>query len=115
MRFDGNGGGAVNYEPNSFGGPVEDPRFKEPPLRISGHADRYDQRPGADDFVQPGNLFRLMTKEQKEALFANTARAMAGVPKEIVLRWIGHCMKADPAYGEGVARALGIDIRHAAD
>jgi catalase len=30
MRFDGNHGAAVNYEPNSFGGPVEDPRFKEP-------------------------------------------------------------------------------------
>jgi catalase len=25
MRFDGNYGGAVNYEPNSFGGQVEDP------------------------------------------------------------------------------------------
>jgi catalase len=33
MRFDGNGGGSVNYEPNSFGGPVDDPRYKEPPLR----------------------------------------------------------------------------------
>ena len=22
MRFDGNGGGAANYEPNSFGGPI---------------------------------------------------------------------------------------------
>jgi catalase len=34
MRFDGNGGAAVNYEPNSFKGPTEDPRFKEPPLAI---------------------------------------------------------------------------------
>lgn len=34
MRFDANGGGAVNYEPNSFGGPVEDPSVKEPPLPI---------------------------------------------------------------------------------
>ena len=36
MRFDDNGGGAVNYEPNSFGGPVEDPSYKEPPLPITG-------------------------------------------------------------------------------
>jgi catalase len=42
MRFDGNYGGAVNYEPNSFGGPVEDPSVKEPPFKISGDADRYD-------------------------------------------------------------------------
>src|SRR6478672_11466452 len=46
MRFDGNEGGAVNYEPNSFGGPVEDPQFKEPPLPVSGAADRYDHRAG---------------------------------------------------------------------
>ncbi len=113
MRFDGNSGGAVNYEPNSFGGPVEDPRFREPPLKISGDADRYDHREGNDDYTQPGNLFRLMTKEQKEALFANTARAMAGVPEEIALRWIAHCAKADPGYGKGIAKRLGIDARMA--
>ncbi len=109
MRFDGNAGGAVNYEPNSFGGPEEDARFKEPPLKISGDADRYDHREGNDDYTQAGNLFRLMTAEQKEALFANTARAMAGVPEEIVLRWIAHCTKADPDYGKGIARRVGID------
>jgi catalase len=109
MRFDGNYGGAVNYEPNSFGGPVENARFKEPPLKISGDADRYDHRAGNDDYTQAGNLFRLMTKAQKEALFANTARAMAGVPKEIILRWIAHCAKADADYGKGIADRLGFD------
>jgi catalase len=103
MRFDGNDGGAVNYEPNSFGGPVEDPRFKEPPLHISVDADRYNHRDHNDDYAQPDNLFRLMTQAQRQALFANTATAMAGVPEEIVWRWIGHCTKADPAYGDGVA------------
>ena len=96
-----------------FGRPVEDPRFKEPPLKISGDADRYDHREGNDDYTQPGNLFRLMTKQQKEALFANTARAMAGVPEEIALRWIAHCTKADPGYGKGIAKRLGIDARMA--
>ena len=109
MRFDGNFGGAVNYEPNSFDGPVEDHRFKEPPLKISGAADRYDHREGNDDYTQPGNLFRLMSAKQKEALFANTAAAMAGVPVEIQLRWIAHCTRADPAYGQGIARHLGIE------
>jgi catalase len=115
MRADGNDGGAVNYEPNSFGGPVEDPRFKEPPLKISGDADRYDHRRGNDDYTQPGNLFRLMVREQKQALFANTAAAMAGVPQEIALRWIGHCTKADPEYGQGIARALGLKLPLAAE
>jgi catalase len=109
MRFDGNYGDAVNYEPNTFGGPVEDHRFKEPPLKISGDADRYDPREGNDDYSQAGNLFRMMTKAEKERLFANTARAMAGVPEEIKLRWIGLCAKADPEYGSGLVKQLGID------
>ncbi|MCX6632202.1 MAG: hypothetical protein NTW28_31715, partial [Candidatus Solibacter sp.] len=45
----------------------------------------------------------------------NTARAMGDAPEEIKLRHIGNCTKADPAYGEGVARALGILIGEFAD
>jgi len=84
MRFDDNGKGAVNYEPNSMGGPVEDPRYREPPLKISGDADRYDHRAGNDDYTQPGNLFRLMSAAQKAALMDNIAAAMTGVPETIV-------------------------------
>jgi len=96
------------YEPNSFNGPVEDPRAKEPPLKISGDADRYDHREGNDDFTQPGNLFRLMSAEEQERLFGNIARAMQGVPEEIQRRQIALFAKCDPAYGAGVERALGL-------
>ena len=110
MRFDGNQGGAVNYEPNCFGGPVEDPGFKEPSLRISGDADRYDHRAGNDDYSQAGNLFRLMNGEQQMRLMDNIARAMQGVPKEIVRRQVAHFHRADPAYGAGVSRRVGVDV-----
>ncbi|MEW6197239.1 MAG: catalase [Planctomycetota bacterium] len=106
MRFDGNGGGSVNYEPNSRGGPVEDPRFKEPPLRISGDADRYDHRQGNDDYTQAGNLYRLMPPAERDRLHHALAKAMQGVPKEIIERQLGHFAKADPAYAEGVRKAL---------
>lgn len=106
MRFDGNGGGSVNYEPNSRGGPAEDPRFKEPPLRISGDADRYDHRQGNDDFTQAGNLYRLMPAAERDRLHHAIANAMRGVPKEIIERQLGHFAKADPAYAEGVRKAL---------
>jgi catalase len=108
MRFDDNSGGAVVYEPNSFGGPIEDPAFKEPPLPVSGAADRYNHRIGNDDYAQPGALFRLMSADQKRQLFDNIAAAMQGVPQEIQLRQIGHFAKADPAYGRGVAERLGL-------
>ena len=110
MRFDGNQGGAVNYEPNCFGGPVEDPGFKEPPLRISGDADRYDHRAENDDYSQAGNLFRLINGEQQMRLMDNIARAMQGVPKEIVRRQVAHFHRADPAYGAGVSRRVGVDV-----
>jgi catalase len=106
MRFDGNNGGAVNYEPNSEGGPVEDARFKEPPLKISGDADRYDHRKGNDDFTQPGNLYRLMPDDERERLHQAIAGVMADVPKEIVERQLKHFAKADPAYAKGVKAAL---------
>jgi catalase len=108
MRFDGNEGGAVNYEPNSFGGPVEDPSVKEPPLKISGDADRYNHRIGNDDYSQPGALFRLMTEAQRKALMDNIADAMRTVPEAIQRRQIAHFAKADPRYGEGVAARLGL-------
>jgi catalase len=106
MRFDGNGGGAVHYEPNSFGGPQQDARFAEPPLKITGDAARYDHRAGNDDYTQAGNLFRLMPNDEKQRLFQNIAAAMQGVPAFIIERQLAHFTQADPAYGAGVAKAL---------
>ncbi|MGA7673561.1 MAG: catalase [Rhizomicrobium sp.] len=106
IRFDGNHGGAVNYEPNSFNGPKEDPSVKEPSLKITGDADRYNHRIGNDDYTQPGNLFRLMSEKQKASLMDAIAGAMKTVPKEIQDRQIAHFSKCDPAYGAGVAARL---------
>ncbi len=108
MRFDGNGGGDVNYEPNSMGGPVESPEAKEPPLAIDGAADRYDHRKGNDDTAQAGDLFRLMNQAERGRLIQNLVAAMKPVPREIQERQIGHFMKADPEYGKGVAEGLGL-------
>jgi catalase len=110
MRVDGNQGGTLGYEPNSYGEWQEQPDFKEPPLGLEGAADHWNHRQDDDYYTQPGHLFRLMSPEQKKALFENTARAMGDAPKEIKVRHIGNCLKADPAYGEGVAKALGINV-----
>ncbi|MEO7413722.1 MAG: catalase, partial [Opitutaceae bacterium] len=110
MRFDANGGAAVNYEPNSFNGPKDCPALSEPPLKITGDAAHYNHRDGNDDYTQPGNLFRLFTEEAKERLFGNIARHMNGVPREIQLRQVCHFFRADPAYGLGVAKALQLDL-----
>jgi len=111
MRVDGNQGSRLHYEPNSQGEWQEQPDFSEPPLALEGAADRFDYwETEPDYFTQPGNLFRLMSPAQQQVLFENTARNMNGVPDAIKMKHICHCMQADPAYGQGVAAALGIDL-----
>ena len=108
MRLHGKPYPDAYYEPNSFGGPVQDERFGEPPLKISGDADRYNHRDGNDDHKQPGDLFRLIGPDAQQRLMDNTAEAMQGVPVEIVKRWVSHCYKADPEYGGGLATRMGL-------
>ena len=113
MRFDAPKSTNAFYEPNSFNGPKEDKHFAEPPLKISGDADRYNHRDGNDDYTQPGDLFRLMSPNQQQQLFNNIAGAMTGVSEEIAQRQLVHFHKADPAYAVGVAKALKITSRAA--
>jgi catalase len=96
------------YEPNSFGGATEDPRMREPPLRLAGDADRYDHRDRNDDYRQPGDLFRLIGPAAQARLMDNIAEAMRGVPMAIVKRQVTHFYRADPAYGRGVAKRMGL-------
>lgn len=106
MRTDANHGGTIGYEPNSLGEWREQPGFAEPPLTIDGAAARWNHRLDDDYFSQPGALFRLMSQQQQQVLFANTARALQGVPDYIQHRHIEHCYMADKSYGLGVASAV---------
>ncbi|UIR30937.1 catalase KatA [Priestia flexa] len=110
MRFDGNGGGSVYYEPNSYGGPTETPEHKQTAFPVSGVAENapYDHN---DHYTQAGDLYRLMSTEERERLVNNIVEAMKPVEKdEIKLRQIAHFYKADPEYGLGVARGLGLEV-----
>ncbi len=109
MRFDNNGGSSPNYEPNSFGGPVENKAFNEPPLKISGNADHYEQKRGVDeDYIQPGDLFRLMPQDEQNRLIQNIVGSLKKVPKEIQEKMVEHFTRADKNYGGGVAKGLGL-------
>jgi len=108
-RADDNYGGLPHYEPNSFNQWQEQPEFREPPLKINGDADWWDFRDDDENYYkQPGDLFRLMKPAQQQVLFENTARNLGDAPDFIKRRHIDNCSKADPAYGAGVAKALGL-------
>ncbi|KAB8066968.1 catalase [Janthinobacterium violaceinigrum] len=107
MRVDGNQGGTLGYEPNSEQEWAEQPDFREPPLSIEGAADHWNHRVDEDYYSQPRALFRLMSPAQQQALFDNTARAISGASEQVKQRHIGNCTLCDPAYGAGVAEAIG--------
>ncbi|MDQ0219179.1 catalase [Peribacillus cavernae] len=110
MRPDSNGGGSVYYEPNSFGGPTESPENKPAAYAVSGSADSvaYDHD---DYYTQPGDLYRLLSEDERTRLVENMVGAMKPVAvEEIKLRQIQHIYKADPEYGTRVAEGLGLSI-----
>ena len=110
MRVDGNFGSTIGYEPNSQQEWQEQPDYSEPSLSLAGAATRWDHREDEDYYSQPGDLFRLMNKEQQEALFENTAGSLGAALIDVQKRHIGNCLKADLAYGAGVAKALGVSL-----
>lgn len=110
MRFDNNGGGSVYYEPNSFGGPTEAPAAKTTAFPVSGVADSvsYDHN---DHYTQAGDLYRLMSEEERARLIETIVGAMNPVERDdIKLRQIQHFYQADHEYGERVAKGLGLAI-----
>jgi len=111
MRVDNNFGSTKGYEPNSLNEWQEQPESNEPALTLEGAAHHWNYREDDEDYyTQPGDLFRLMSPEQQRVLFENTARSVGDADVEVQKRHISNCMKADPAYGEGVAIALDIAL-----
>lgn len=110
MRVDDNFGGTIGYEPNDKGEWQEQSDYSEPPMNLSGAATHWDHREDDDYYSQPGNLFRLMSAAQQEVLFNNTAKSIGGASTEVQKRHIENCLKADPAYGAGVANALEVSL-----
>ena len=86
-------------------------KLTEPAYDGGGPVDHYDYREDDDHYYeQTGRLFAIMKDDEKQRLFDNTARNMEGTTVLVQKRHIRHCYLADPAYGEGVANALGISI-----
>ena len=110
-RIDGNHGSTIGYAPNSFGEWADNQNSK---ILLSMYlvqlTNMISMKTTLTSFTQPGKLFRLMSPEQQQVLFENTAAAMNGVPDFIKERHAKHCYQCDPAYGEGVAKALGMNI-----
>jgi catalase len=83
MRFFEQKTGNVDayYEPNSFDGAVQDGRFAEPLLTISGDAERYNHRDGNDDYKVTA-LFNLFDDGQRKRLFSTWRKPCGACPRK---------------------------------
>jgi catalase len=109
MRSDGNYGREKNFEPNSFGGPVQSGQPLWSPIEVAGltgsHAPEHHR--DDNDFVQAGDLYRLMSEAEKSRLVVNIAASLSRVSKkDIIERSVANFRNADAEYGERVATAL---------
>jgi catalase len=109
MTVNGNQGSAPNYYPNTANGPIPQPEARMHGYETSGVVNRYEYTHPNDDFIQPGNLYRLMTQDQKSRLISNIVGHLKNARKDIQERQVGHFYKADPDYGLRVAKGLGLD------
>ena len=90
---------AAGSAPQGFG-------HGDPGWDVNGVAARHDARGGEDDYRQAGNLFRLLPAPEQQNLFDNMAGPLSQVSAEIQQRWLAHLEQADPAYAQGVSRAI---------
>ena len=93
-----------------FNLPYQDPRYIERSQPIAGTVARHNHRDMSDYYTQAGNLFRLLNTDEKERLIVNISGSLSLVPRHIQERQLWHFFRADPAYGEGVAKAIGISV-----
>ena len=116
MRVDGNGGGAVDYEPNSFGGPVEKRSLTEPPLRLNGEAARFEYKCDDEDYYGQPRIFweKVLDDGGRKRLVENIVGSMSNPtmaiadPRPIQERMLKHWHKIHPDFGRMVAEGLGM-------
>ncbi|OZJ05069.1 hypothetical protein BZG36_02101 [Bifiguratus adelaidae] len=118
MTVNGNGGSAPNYEPNSSGiSPVQNntvgTTFSAQEVR--GWTGRHGFNLVDIDFVQAGDLYRLMPEDAKTRLISNIVGHMKNAKKHIRDRQIANFKRADPEYGrrieEGILKAAALESR----
>ncbi|SDJ37449.1 catalase [Salipiger marinus] len=95
------------YEPNQYEESAKaDPSVMEPPLRISGDADRYVQEDKDADYVQPRALYaEVLDEGGRKRLHLNMARAMSPCSDSVKERWYAVLRRVHPEYEAGVRKA----------
>ncbi|MFF8382918.1 catalase [Streptomyces kanasensis] len=98
-----------NYEPNSYAGPAQTDAALSAPLAVAGYTGTHAAPAHVkdDDFFQAGELYRLMSEDERARLVANIAGGLSQVSREdVVEKNLAHFHAADPEYGRRVEEAV---------
>ncbi|WP_405913697.1 catalase [Streptomyces sp. NBC_00963] len=98
-----------NYEPNSHAGPAQTDAPLAAPLAVTGWtgAQAAAEHVKDDDFFQAGELYRLMSDDEKSRLIANIAGGLSQVTlDEVIEKNLAHFHAADTEYGKRVEEAV---------
>ena len=114
MRVDGNGGGSVDYEPNTMGGPLpgdkhEPARTAEPPMPAHGDGARYDEFPGDErDFFGQPRIFwnEVLDEGGRDRLCEAISNSMADSPERIREPVLKQFEQVSPDFRSGVEAKL---------
>ena len=110
----GNFGGAPNYEPNTQGGPVQDPSAAWHKDTVSGQIGRHQYVHPNSHYEQPRTLWRKVFSEtDREHLIQNLGGALKGAKREIQEGFLVHIHRIDPEYGRRLSEFVGVPVNKA--
>lgn len=101
-------GGGVNFYPNDRDdAPAPDTSYSGPPLPLESEAwvGAHDQD-GEDYFTQAGDLYRLMSEDQKSALAQTVAGGLWHADASAQARMLTYLARADQDYADRVRQAM---------
>ncbi len=104
-------GSGVNFYPNdqiNQGAPVPEPAVMEPPMPVEDQAwiKRHGLAEDEDHYSQAGELYRLMSEDQKQQLAGNIADGLVQASESVQARMLEQFRKADADYAERVSRLM---------
>jgi len=101
-----NQGGAPNYHPNSFNGPIERPSALEHRFHCSGDVQRYNSHDD-DNFTQPGTFWRKVLDDGgRQRLVENIGGHLKNAKAFIQERAVKVFTQVDPEFGKRVQQLL---------
>jgi len=109
MCVNGNGGNSLNYEPNSFDGPVEDKSLTEHSESISGFIVRSPLTHKNDNFSQVKDFYyKALDDEGRDQLISNICGHLKNAKKRIQIAQTKLFLQVDKEYGSRIAEGLGL-------